>query len=244
MKINNFFTSTVLGVSLIGGISGCGKHTFDIGSEKKDKRSEFGSLDTTGKPSPDGWILKARGTIKLNLGESGWGVEPTSGFFKDSDKRSLSESHPVSVTVASNVSFTTDGTELVAPGDLNGGLLNFGKIKVTSLTDNDLFVCGESGTDKCTEALVRSFTTGVAGEGLWNTDNGYGLPILVNDAQIGFEVGGATSLYTVEIGEKNQLKLKDFTGGANKMNLGVKIDFGNAGIGNYSTSIVVEYLVR
>lgn len=150
---------------------------------------------------------------------------------------------PVSVIVAPDVAFTVDSTAFVVP-TITNDVLDFGSVLVTSLRDNGLKVCGADGKTKCTKALIRVYTTGVAGAGLWNADGGYGAPITTNlsgatPATVGLEAAGAATVQSYTIpATKNVLNLSDF--GATPKYL-FNVDFTNAGAGTYGTTLVIEY---
>jgi hypothetical protein len=135
---------------------------------------------------------------------------------------------------------TLDNNSLIVPA-ISSQLLSFGSIKITDLLDNDLKVCGSNGKQKCGTALIRVYTTGVGGAGLYNTLDGYGAPILAGQTQlspVGLNVSGAAVMQTIAIpNNKNVLRYSDFVNPIYTVN----IDFSNAGTGSYSTTLIVEY---
>jgi len=159
------------------------------------------------------------------------------------EARLISVTQPVKVTADPNVQFTIDNSTFKPP-TITNAILNFGNLKVSNLIDNALSVCGISGTDRCTNAAIRIYTTGVAGPGLWNDAGGYGAPMkakLKKALPIGLDVAGAVVMQTLAIPvTKNVIRLTDFKPNPN---YNFTFDFSNAGAGNYSTTIVVEYLL-
>ena len=87
----------------------------------------------------------------------------------------------------------------------------------------------------------RTYTTGVAGAGIWNAADGYGAPLTTGSpaSTIGLGTTGAVNVQSYTIpSNKNVLNLSDFTGSPKYT---FAADFTNAGAGTYSTTLVIEY---
>jgi hypothetical protein len=149
---------------------------------------------------------------------------------------------PISVINAPNSSMVVDSTAFVVPAVANA-VLNFGTIKVTSLVDNNLNVCGASGTAACTNAVIRIYTTG-AGPGIFNAVGGYGMPIAAKVGttalqNIGLTAANAAIVQTHAIpATQHAIHLSDFS---LTPVYAISSDFTNAGAGTYSTTLVIEY---
>jgi hypothetical protein len=155
--------------------------------------------------------------------------------------RNPSGSQPVSVTLASSTSMTIDNSKFTVPA-ISNAVLSFGSLLVNTLHDNNLNVCGTDGKTKCGTALLRAYTSGVAGAGLWNATDGYGAPItasLTNPLTVGLGAAGAAIMQTFAIpASKHVIQLKDFTA---TPSYAISVDFTLAGAGSYSTTLVIEY---
>ncbi len=151
------------------------------------------------------------------------------------------QSVPVSVTNASQTTMTIDTSLFNVPA-ISNSLLDFGNIVISGLTDNDLKVCGIAGNQKCGTAIFRVYTTGTAGSGLYNADEGYGLPMtsgLTTPLSIGLGSGAAAVMQTISIPtSKHVVRLADFTPSPS---YNIKVDFTDAGAGTFATTLVIEY---
>jgi hypothetical protein len=212
--------------SLAASISGCARFS--------PLRAALGN-GTNGEVEVDSLIVKARGTMEVSSGAS------TSGVSALSENASI----PISVVTTANTKVEFDTSEFKVPV-LANDILNFGSIKISKLIDNDLAVCGAAGNVQCTKAVIRIYTTGTAGAGLWNAAGGYGAPISAGLSTARSTVGlGATSAaivqtYTIDP-KTHVLLLKDITP---VPSYGVDIDFRNAGRGTYATTMIIEYGVQ
>ena len=95
--------------------------------------------------------------------------------------------------------------------------------------------------------MIRTYTTGRAGPGVWNDEDAYGAPIAASmdptlpGGTVGLDPAGAYVLQSIAIPpSKHTIKLSDFTP-APRYNY--KADFTEAGAGTYSTTLVVEYVL-
>lgn len=202
------------------------------------------SNDSSGSPAiPDNpapvdfaapFVVKARAVLQVSSEAEAQGLSV--GTF------ATNTTVPVTVVMSGSTRVTFDTTGFKIP-TLTNDVLDFGLIKVTDLSDNNLAVCGVSGTTQCTKAVIRVYTSGVAGSGLWNAAAGYGLPINVNfnstTTAVGLAAANAAIVQTATIAPTTHaLRLAAFTP---VPQYNVSIDFTNAGVGTYSTNLVIEY---
>lgn len=150
-------------------------------------------------------------------------------------------SNPITATVAPKVTFVVATDNFVAPAPVD--LASYGSLDVTDLRDNNLDVCGPAGTAACTTAVLRIYSSGTPGAGLWNAAKAYGLPIMTGTNVIGLDAAGARVVATLALANKVTVKLKDFTTAA-RFQVPVAVDFGNAAAGAYRSTLVVEYLLQ
>lgn len=127
---------------------------------------------------------------------------------------------PVTVVNAPNANMQVETKDFTIP-QISNAVLNFGQLSILSLTDNNLQVCGSDGKTKCTKAFIRIYTTGTAGPGLYNTADGYGMPISATLAGI--------PPMTVGLGTPNAAVIQNATIAANKHVLRLN-DFGASAV--------------
>ena len=191
----------------------------------------------------DGIVVKARSLITVSTGTQ-----------TQSRLRSLllpqafaasNGSVSVSTTVAASTSFTLNTSLFSVPANPTPFAANdFGFLQIGALRDNNLNLCGSSGTQHCGTAMIRIYTIGTSGAGLWNTVDQYGAPItsaqsgISPQLSVGLNVAGAAILQQITIPatqhtfQLNQLQNAKYD---------VTVDFTNAGSGEYSTTLVLEY---
>jgi hypothetical protein len=150
---------------------------------------------------------------------------------------------PVTVVNSASSTMQVDTSGFQIP-QISNAVLNFGNLKISDLMDNDLKVCGTSGHTRCGSAVIRIYTSGTAGPGLYNAADGYGAPITAAlgagpDLTVGLDAANSAVVQTYAIPNgKNVLRLSDFLVVPNYL---IKSDFTNAGAGSYATKIVIEY---
>jgi len=204
-------------IALVGAIvlSACGK---------SDDRNPLAGV------SPDQYVVKARAEFQLTTNTAARGF-----------RGATSQTQPVTVTMAPSTSMTLDNTSFTAP-TITNGVMDFGSLKVSALSDNNLKVCGAGGTTACGTALIRLFTQGVSGAGIFNAADNLGAPLtasLTTPLSVGLLVANAAVMQTFTIpATKKVVRLADFSPAPN---YNMKADFTNAGAGTYTTTIVVEY---
>lgn len=152
--------------------------------------------------------------------------------------------NPVTIVNPTNVKFEISGNAITYP-PITNAMLDFGKLTIGDVFDNNLSVCGANGKTRCTKAYIQMYTIGTPGAGVWNTDGSSGgMPIYANQTgsarlTVGLNAANAAVVQQFTIAAvKNVLRLSDFpTAAAYEM----RSDFTNAGAGTYSTTLVVEY---
>lgn len=150
-----------------------------------------------------------------------------------------SATYPVTVALAAKTQFALNTASFVTP-TMDNLVLNFGSIAVSTLSTNNLKLCGTGGTQKCGHAYIRVYTTG-GGAGFWNTVDGYGAPMTAglsgSLAAVGFTVAAASIVQSYTIpANRNTVKLSDFP-------LPTYLfsgDFTDAGAESYSTTINID----
>lgn len=183
-------------------------------------------------------VVKARAIFKLSMNNQTPGVVSVQGVIAGNPAQV-----PITVINAPNATMTINTDQFTIPS-ISNTLLNFGSIAIDALMDNDLRVCGDKGNRKCTQAVIRVYTTGQAGGGLYNSDAGYGIPITSSaatggDVEVGFEMQNAAVIQAHAIpNNKHVLKLSDFSPAPVFQ---IKSDFTEAGAGSFSTTLVIEY---
>lgn len=179
--------------------------------------------------NPDGSVVHGRATLQINASTG------------HTLLAAQDQNEPINVTVAPSTTMSVDASKFVVPAITNT-VLDFGDLTVNGLSDNNLMVCGTNGTTQCGTAVLRVYTTGTAGAGLWNTAGGYGAPItasLTTPLTVGLAVANAAVMETYSIPSTTHvMHLSSFS---TAPTFDVQIDFTNAGAGSYSTTLVVEY---
>lgn len=176
----------------------------------------------------DNWIIRATMEVKFsNFGE----------MTLDTQKE---QTFTVVGTVAPAVRFVVSSANFKPPAALED-MASYGSLDITDIYDNHLRVCGTNGTTKCKKALLKFFTRG-AGEGFWDVEDQYGAPILTNGSTVTLEPKFVT-LGTQDIGPLQMVvKLKQFTSDK-ALAIPLSINFEDAPAGNYSTTLVAQYLL-
>jgi hypothetical protein len=191
----------------------------------------------------NGLIVIGRTALKITLGENGGYAQ-----LRQLMQQMLlplayanPESEQVTVVLAPNTQMSMSAADFILPNMANQ-LLDFGSLRLTALTTNDLRRCPGNPASKCTKALIRVYTSGVAGAGFYNVADGYGVPLLASGAlpegEVGLGAANARVIQQINIpSNKHTILLSDF----NQPVINVKGDFANAGAGTYTTTINVEF---
>lgn len=150
--------------------------------------------------------------------------------------------YPVVVTLAPNTQFAINTTSFAAP-IMDNVVLNFGSIAVTTLSTNQLKLCGIGGNQKCNNAYIRVYTTG-GGTGFWNVEDGYGAPMSAglsgSLASVGYTIAAASVVQSFAIPTgRNTVKLSDFPSPIYLFSG----DFTDAGAASYSATINIDLVL-
>jgi hypothetical protein len=202
-------------------------------------------LNTPLDSSPDasGTVVKARAFFKVSTGSEklslmNW-IFPR--VFADSIVQ-----EPVTTVLAASTNFALDDSLFAVPTSPTAFAVNdFGYLRIGTLKDNNLNVCGPNGDTHCRTAKIRIYTSGTPGAGLWNSADQYGAPVTAGQienglAPIGLELANATTLQQTAISEKHHVVvLEDFP----NAKYDFQVDFTQAGAGTYSTTVVLEYVL-
>ena len=152
------------------------------------------------------------------------------------------KAQPINVAIAAKTQFDISNSNFKTPDPT--GLASFGTLDITALLDNNLTVCGASGTSRCTKAIIRIYTSGTPGPGLWNAVSGYGLPISSGATAIGLDVAGAHVVSSAAISANTRvLNLKSFNINGN-LQIPIAVDFSDAEAGSYSSTLNIEYVLQ
>ncbi|MGK5084779.1 hypothetical protein WDW37_15905 [Bdellovibrionota bacterium FG-1] len=215
---------------------GCGPNLIDPNvnlNSSPNVNPNVPSLPTIDAVNPgDGVVVKARASFDARSGK---------GSF--SALTAATGAQNVSVVNSPSTSMTIDASQWVIP-NISMAILDFGVLALGDLKDNNLNLCGANGTTHCGTAMIRMYTTGQAGAGMWNGVDQFGAPISAGlvggaGASVGLNAAAAVVLQTATIAaNKHVFKLADF---AVAPKYDVKVDFTNAGAGTYATTIVIEF---
>ena len=194
-----------------------------------------------GTPGYDGLIVHSRATFLVTHQNGQTVVQRIYSFMIPQAFAANPTSVPITVVNAPNASMTVNSSTLTA-GPITNDILGLGSATITDLRDNQLKVCG-TGNQKCGTAVIRMYTTGSAGAGLYNTADGYGAPLRAGmgatRSVVGLGAANAAIVQTYTIpSNKNVIRETDF---ASPMTYNVDSDFSNAGSGTYTTTLVIEY---
>lgn len=161
-----------------------------------------------------------------------------------SDGLNLSKAHfafKTSSNVAKNLKFNISDEDFLPPSNPVDGILSFGKFSLEKLRDNHLKICGDSEEEKCQFAAIRIYTVETPGEGYWNEDENYGLPIQTGELTVPHLKEQALIIEEIDISKIRVLKLKHFSDLVK--NIPISIDFSDAVFGEYKTEIVIDYIL-
>ncbi len=216
-------------IGIAGGTTGCGLDPSQLNKQLPDVGDSSGA---------DGVVIKGRTVYQLSTGSQPLALSR----LLISSAIAASALEPISTVLAASTSFAINTSLFTVPSSPVPFEVNdFGFLQIADLKDNKLDACGGK---KCGTAMIRIYTTGTAGSGLWNASGEYGAPITAGQAgnaagsTVGLNASGAAVVHQITIPKnKHVLKLSDFT----NPKYGVQVDFTNAGAGTYTTTLVVEY---
>ncbi|MBI2712721.1 MAG: hypothetical protein HYX41_07710 [Bdellovibrio sp.] len=229
----------MVGAVSIAVLSGCGQVNPGHGSNPANP------------PATGEFILKARTTFQVAaetadspdsvsgkvFSSSSTSVDPS---FVSLQSSSVNGSIPITIGNGASTTLKLDSSEFVIPVVCNS-MVDFGFLGLSALADNNLNLCGPKGNEHCGTAILRMYTTGTAGPGLWNEVDQFGAPLFVGNSTrpVGLGAANAVVVQTLSIPKnKHTVKLSDFTPAPR---FGVKSDFSDAGAGSYTTTLVLEY---
>lgn len=231
--MNKLIVTLLLALSLL---SGCGSNSSSDGGSPGGS-SPSAPINT---PLDDGGIVRGRAEYQVYASND----YAILRFFKDLLPKAYAATGATTVTYtnAASVSFTINVSNFAATG-FTGDTLNLGSVALSTIDDNSLKVCGAGSNQKCTQAVIRVYTTGSV-SGFVNTADAYGAPVhagsLNPGSAVGLNTAGAVQVQVVSIAaNKNRLKIADFP----TPTYNVTSDFSNAGAGNYNMNFVVEYVL-
>lgn len=226
----------VLGLSLLVLLSACGGSSKWVDEPTdggpNDKPADIDTVDA------DGFIPRARAIIHLSSDKDSL----ASKLFGIS--KAYAATTTVTYTVSPSATFTVNTSALLA-GSMTGDTLSFGSATVTALNDNNLKICGVSNNQKCTQSIVRIYTTTETVAGLVHDVDDYGLPVYADKTatpttSVGLGSANAAIVQTFTIpGNKNRVRLSNFP----TPTYNITADLENAGAGSYSMTLVIEYAV-
>lgn len=211
-------------------------------------------LPPVGVPNPQGGVVVGRAVIQVStpqeyITKSFWRFLHYLNEFLSPVAYAASTpgsgSTTVTYTNAPSVTYTLNVSGL-APNitpTFTGETLDLGSVTISVLTDNNLKVCGTGGNTKCTQATISMYTTGTTA-GFLNTGDTYGVPVYAGTlnptTQVGLGAGNAVAVQQVTIlASTNKQHLTDFP----SPTYAITSDFSNAGSGNYSMTLVIEYVL-
>lgn len=229
-RLEGFFSPAPLIVLSATGLvlSGCGS--------KSNGSSEPAPSTPSAQANEAPFVVRSRSVF--NVSTDGSASEPS-----EVSPLSVSTDVPVTAVNAPKTSMTISTSSFKVPTVTNS-VLSFGSVKISALVDNDLNVCGVDGHSACTKAVIRIYTTGAAGAGMWNVAGGYGMPLTA-------KLGSGTAVL-IGLGAANGAVMQSVTIASTKHSVlladlipsptySISSDFTNAGAGTYSTTMVVEY---
>lgn len=157
----------------------------------------------------------------------------------------------ISYTNVAATSFNLTAASILSVPTLSvdGLTLNLGNIDLNTLDDNKLKVCSSvvgtqavSGTSKCNTAAIRVYAVSGDASGVFcNTAESYCIPMKVNGNTFGIGVANAQIPLTYTIPASTNRLLKSQLG---TTTFPLTVDMTNAGEGSFSSSVVVEYILK
>lgn len=195
-------------------------------------------------PPVGSYIPIARAYITVKKGKSG-NIVKALKFLSPVSTAYAAVAAAVTYVSIANTTFVVDTSTLVPVLSGDANTLDLGSVTVTDLKTNQLKICGVGGNQKCTEAIIRVYTTELAGfagiSGFVNKDDSYGVDLFsgkgIADQLTGLDaIGSVTVQSFVIVANDKKLSLADFPSPTYL----VEVDFSNAGAGNYEVTYVIE----
>lgn len=213
-----------------------------VGCGQSSQSGSSGGSDssTSGNTSgidPSAIIVKSKALIEITTNSSPSIRQSSLSYFSIS---ALDFSQTIVVTNGASSILTVDNSLFRIP-TISNAFLDFGYLQISSLFDNNLNVCGSNSNQHCGTGIIRMYTTGTAGSGIYNSIDNFGAPIVAGQtilSSIGLNSSNAAIMQSISIpSAKHVVTLSDFA----NPKYGIKADFTNAGAGSYSTTLVLEY---
>lgn len=201
-----------------------------------------------GKEDIDGYTPVARAFITISKNDPSFSMILLKSLNPIQNAFAQSQSATVTYTAIENASITVDVAALIPVLSGGGDTLDLGSVTITDLKANKLKVCGPGNNQKCTQAVIRAYTTELVGfegiEGFVNKTDLYGVPVSFGPTTASESVGlssanaGILQSYTIPFND-NKLTQSDFA----DLDYVGAVDFSNAGVGSYEMTLVIELAV-
>jgi hypothetical protein len=196
------------------------------------------ALDT---PDASGAVIHAQLTVPIKMGSSQLSLM---NLFIPRVYANVSIDESITTYLSASTAFSLDTSQFDVPLNPTPFEVNdFGFLRVAVLKDNNINVCGDNGHTHCGTALIRAYTLGTDGAGLWNSADHYGAPISAGQTQllpVGLSILDSAILQDATISPAGHVvTLANFP----NAKYDVQVDFSNAGTGTYSTTLVIEYVL-
>ena len=221
-------------IALLIVLTSCGKNNINI-----SRNPSYTPPDQIGATGND-YVVKAQAVATLTYNQDGT-VAKISNFIMA--KSYAANSPLVNYTVAPNVIFNVDFSQLGVTTSVTNDVLNLGNISITALSDNNLKVCGTNGTTKCGTAAIRVYTSA----GFLNAADNYTLPYTMQhgtDAPVSLGIGiPATGTGLVQSISIPSTTRRIFLNNFSAPTYTSSIDLLNAGAGGYVVTVVVELVL-
>ena len=227
------FLGLVLGAFILISLTACGKAL--------PAASAISLTPIDVASSDDGSVVHGRAMYTVSAEQDSTLAKLFSNLFMNK-AYAANGSTSVTYTNSASTNFAISVVDLGATG-FTGTTLNLGKVALSTLSDNNLKVCGTGGTTKCTQAAIRVYTTGSIA-GFVNTSDTYGVPVYTGSLNpttpVGLLAAGSVQTQTLSISSsKHTVAITDFP----TPSYNISADFSNAGAGSYAMTYVVEYVL-
>jgi len=237
--MRRFFWVSMVGSNLLA-LSACGPAPSQSMSPDQERETPTGFDERY----PEGSVVVAEARLKFEAQNEAEGQDQIrisrAGVLRSAQA-------PVTVTVQNESRFEVDTSQFGLPESLTAESLSFGSLLISDFFNNDIRICGANGRTKCGRLQIRMYTDQAGGAGLYNGDDGYGLPVYAKlagtatDLELGWTQAQSQLLQEVLIpASKNVLRVSDF---ALVPRYEIQVDFTNAGVGSFETEIVLESIL-
>lgn len=207
----------------------CGSDLSLLPTKDKKVVNTFYSNDAILTEHADQYVVKGSWSAIIYHSEDGLNLSKSKFSFDSSTQ------------VGRHTDFKVSDDYYSAPESLIDGVYSFGKFSLAKLRDNNLNVCGDSKDERCQSAAIRIYTTGTPGEGYWNFEENYGLPIYTGNLNVPHLNENALFVDEIDLTGIRVLKLEHFSDKVK--NIPISIDFSDAVYGEYQTEIIIDYIL-